>query len=277
MVVERLFWEMRKRNIIGILVLFAIIALWIVIGLHKTLVVTPYVIEIPDLPEELQGFKIVQISDLHYQNFGENNEELVELIKGENPDVIVITGDTIDGTKECFEPIEGLLSGISNLCPIYAVGGNHELDSEYYYGRLLELYEKYGVEELRDQSVRYTKNGASLFFYGIPYGMGLENMKMAEEADVSVLLAHDPQVADYVTEYGYDVMFSGHIHGGIVRIPFVGGLLGTNREFFPKYDGGIYHLGDMTMVDSKGLGEVAHIPRFYNNPEIVSVTLSGKL
>ena len=256
------------------IILLAIIILWIVIGLHNTLVVTPYEIEIPDLPEELDGFTIVQISDLHYQTFGENNEELIDLIEGENPDVVVITGDTIDGTQEYFAPIEKLLANISKLCPIYAVGGNHELDREYYYARLLELYEIYGVEELRNEGVHYTKNGADIFFYGIPYGMGLENMKMAEEADVAVLLAHDLQIAEYVTTYGYDVMFSGHAHGGVVRLPFVGGLLGTHREFFPKYDGGVYDCDDMVMVNSRGLGKAQSIPRFYNNPEIVSVTLS---
>ena len=269
---------MRKRNIIiGFLVVIAIIVLWVAVGFHNTLEVTTYVVEIPDLPEELQDFKIVQISDLHYKSFGENNEELVALIKGERPDVIVITGDTIDGTKELFEPIEGLLAGISNLCPVYEVGGNHELDSEYYYGRLLELFEKYGVQELRNESVRYTKNGADIVFYGIPYGMGLESMQMAEKSEVSVLLAHDPTVADYVTTYGYDLMLSGHAHGGVVRIPFVGGLLGTNREFFPKYDGGVYRCADMIMVNSRGLGGSKYVPRFYNDPEIVSIILSAGL
>ncbi len=255
--------------------MLAVIVLWVVMGLHNTLEVTSYVIKISDLPKELDGTKIVQLSDLHYQCFGEQNEKLAELIEAENPDVIVITGDTIDGTKEYFTPIACLLARISKICPVYAVSGNHELDSEYYYGKLLQLYEKYGVKELRNESVHFTKNDADIVFYGIPYGMGLENMKMAEEADVAVLLAHDPQIAEYVTNYGYDVMFSGHLHGGVVRIPFVGGLLGTDREFFPKYDGGLYRCGNMTMVNARGLGQSPFAPRFYNNPEIVSVTLSA--
>lgn len=267
---------MRKRKILGIVVILVIIASWVVIGLHNTLVVTSYVVDIPDLPDELQGLKIVHISDLHYQHFGKQNEKLADKIEAEKPDIIVLTGDIIDGTKEDFAPIDSLFARISAICPVYAVGGNHELDSEYYYARLLELYEKYGIQELRDETVHYTKNGADIAIYGIPYGMGLENMKTAAGADVAILLAHDPQIAEYVTNYGYDLMFSGHLHGGVVRIPFVGGLLGTDRGFFPQYDGGIYYCDNMTMINSRGLGESPFAPRFYNNPEIVSVTLSAK-
>lgn len=264
-----------RRYIFAVVLIVLIV--YIVIGLCKTdLVITSYVYHSEKLPEEFDGFKIVLISDLHHKNFGKNQSELIDKIKAQSPDMIALTGDIVDEKHKDMESIEDFIAGIRDIAPAYYVSGNHEHDpgARYQYEQLKVLFEKYGIADLDYKTFKIERGGASIVLTGVSFcGKAITTkLKYADESKFNILLYHGSDVFDMISGYGYDIMLSGHAHGGVIRLPIVGGVLGNERDFFPKFDGGVYVENNCTMFSSKGLGD-AEVPRFYNPPEIVVVTL----
>lgn len=249
--------------------------LFVAIGFLDTrLKLTEYTYESNKLPKSMDGYKILQISDLHHKSFGKNQEKLIKLVKEAEPDIIVMTGDIVDKNHDDIVDVMYLIKGIYDIAPIYYVPGNHEQDSNasQNYSDLRALFEEYGVTNLTDSSVKLDKKGR-VTLYGHSYqsswiGNSLERV----DSGFNILIYHDSTTFDITSEYGFDIIFAGHSHGGIIRLPFVGGVCGNSGEYFPKYDGGRFEKNGTTMFSSKGLGD-AQIPRFYNPPEVVLVTL----
>ena len=278
----------RKRGKAAVAVIAAVVlalSVTALFALKNDLTVTEYTVSPPNLTQELDGVRIALVADLHNTRFGEDQQELIDEILQGDPDVVVLCGDILDSTEQNLAPIEELLSGISHI-PAYAVYGNHENRvSIFDRGDLASLYKSYGVKLLVDGSETITVNGAEICISGMndPASWGKGDLEFVQnnppdvtpsENSFNILLCHRANIYPAISDLGFDLVLAGHLHGGHVRLPFIGGLIAPNRELFPKYTSGIYSEGSSVLVVSRGLGNSTDFPRIFNAPELVFVTLS---
>ena len=238
------------------------------------------------LPGEFDGYTIVQLSDLHGHEYGEGNADLLAMVAREKPDLIVITGDLIDQESQ-LQMIPALAKGLAVIAPSCYVTGNHEWGlGTAKVKELKNLLTQCGVAVLSNQYEILERDGARIVLAGVDDPNGYADQKTPEElyAQIenetpglfTVLLAHRNDRFDQYAAAGYGFVLSGHGHGGIVRLPFVGGLVGANRQLFPKWTSGLYTVGDSTLFVSRGLGNNT-VPfqgfRLFNRPELAVITL----
>ncbi len=257
--------------------LLALVAAFIIIGFDHRLETTYYDYTSEKIPEEFDGFRIVQISDFHLKKFGRAEKKLISAIADCEPDLIVMTGDIVDEDHENIEPLEQLVEGIHEFAPIYYVSGNNDLESSAVtqYDQMENLFANYGVTDLDDKQETISRKNAKIRLTGVKWRAQYfrDYIKRADPDYFNILLYHGGDYFDLLSGYGYDLLFAGHIHGGVIRIPFVGGLLNNDGNLFPEYDAGAYETTSMSMVLSRGLGGGVGVPRFYNRPELVCVEL----
>lgn len=244
------------------------------------LMLTRYTAALPGLPEELEGLTLVQVSDLHSKRMGEGQEVLLNTISQAKPDVILLTGDLVDGRQPELEPALELARGAAALAPTYYVTGNHETSLPR---KTLEQIENgleaEGVVLLDNRTEELSlPGGGTMVLTGLcddNLGDGtLERLSVSwPENAVTVLLAHEPQYIENYAASGVDLAFCGHAHGGQIRLPLVGGLFAPGQGVLPKYTAGIYQLGETQMVVSRGIGGSLFPQRVWNRPEVVAVTL----
>lgn len=285
-------------------IIFIFIGIFILMYLYikynvNTLEVTKYVVENKKVPKEFDGYNIVQISDLHSKLFGENNKKLIQKIKSLNPDIVVVTGDLIDGENNNYNVALDFMKEISKLYRVYYIIGNHEQKSlikkykdEYkdYFNKLHQI----DFVNLDNNKVEIVKGDSNINLYGltVPYSCYKylfdnqettsididfleEKLGKVDREQFNILLAHTPFYFDEYEKWGADLTLCGHVHGGIVRLPLVGGLLSPDRKFFPKYDLGEYTKNKSTMIVSKGLGGSKVLIRVNCKPEIVNIKLKN--
>ncbi|WP_343002744.1 metallophosphoesterase [Intestinibacter bartlettii] len=285
-------------------IIFIFIGIFILMYLYikynvNTLEVTKYVVENKKVPKEFDGYNIVQISDLHSKLFGENNKKLIQKIKSLNPDIVVVTGDLIDGENNNYNVALDFMKEISKLYRVYYIIGNHEQKSlikkykdEYkdYFNKLHQI----DFVNLDNNKVEIVKGESNINLYGltVPYSCYKylfdnqettsidinfleEKLGKVDREQFNILLAHTPFYFDEYEKWGADLTLCGHVHGGIVRLPIVGGLLSPDRKFFPKYDLGEYTKNKSTMIVSKGLGGSKVLIRVNCKPEIVNIKLKN--
>jgi hypothetical protein len=241
---------------------------------------TQYTLASSKLPSSFDGFKIVQISDLHNENFGNKQSKLIDKVISQKPDMILITGDLIDSSHPNLDSVMNLIHGIKDLAPIYFVSGNHEswIDQSLYDSLKLNLSAA-GVIILENQVIDYKNNAnESIKILGLnensTASYALEfMMSQVDESDFSVLLAHHPEDFELYVSYGMDLVFSGHAHGGQMRLPLMGGLIAPDQGIFPKYTQGLWTKEETTMCISRGLGNSILPIRFFNGPELITLTL----
>lgn len=256
------------------------VLLFLIIGLNPFLQTTEYVYESSEIPAAFDNYKICHISDLHCKSFGKENEKLLAAIDEMNPDIVVLTGDIVDEDHDDLSAVKNLFVGLKDRkLATYYITGNHELeeDATRQYEELLSLMAIYGVTDLDDKSETISIGEDSIYLTGSKwysrYVINFLNPTTPE--GFHILLYHGTDFFDLISDYNYDLILSGHIHGGIIRLPFINaGLLGNSGEFFPKYVSGVYQNGKetCTMIASRGLGD-AFLPRFYNRPELICITL----
>lgn len=247
---------------------------------NSRIVTTKLTVPIQNLPSDFKGYKIVHLSDLHNKRFGANQHNIINKIRRLNPDIIFITGDIVDSDKFDLQPALELASALSAEAPVYFVSGNHEIWSGKYPAVAAGL-EKHAVI-LDNKTITVTKGSSFINIIGIADPAAFsslnsytEQIRFSKKNGTNLLLSHRPEFFTFYSENGYDLIFSGHAHGGQVRLPFIGGLAAPNQGFFPKYTGGIYQSASSKMVVSRGLGNSIIPLRIFNNPEIVSVTLTN--
>ena len=263
------------RRMTGILICILLLCLY---APNRKLSVSHYEYYSEKVSEATDGFRIAQISDLHGWNWGKHQETLLRHLEEEAPDLIVLTGDLIDETSQNFEPLWDLVRGAAKIAPVYFAEGNHEsVLSEEGQKEIAEIVVRAGGTYLANEAVRIGGNGGfwlvGMKCDGILKADIRENLK---RDGLTILLSHIPQYMEKYAEYGADLVFSGHAHGGQVRLPVVGGLYAPGQGLFPKYSAGMYTSGNTTMVVSRGLGGKWYYPRFGNPPELVIVTLRRK-
>ena len=248
------------------------------------------------VPSSFDSFKIVQLSDLHSKVFGKKNDILIDKVRKLKPDIIVCTGDMIDKYKKAYDSLYALTEQLLTICPVYLTTGNHEamIDGEAW-AQVESTLKEQGVFVLSNTMAAIERNGASIDLYG--FRLPLQHYKGVSkeysnveltEADIlhvfpnpskerfSLLLAHHPRFFEIYADWGADLILSGHQHGGLIRLPFVGGLLSTEVAFFPKYDAGIFKQNNSVMFVSRGLASGRFKFRFLNRPEIALITLKTK-
>lgn len=239
--------------------------------------------------------RIVQLTDIHNSEFGQDNETLIGKVKEQEPDLVCITGDMLNLDKDNTEIAENLISKLAEDFPVYISLGNHEI--KYKYATVPELEERFeqaGASVLEFQYEDITVNGTRVRIGGF-YGYGLPGDNEAVRTNESeflqdfqdtdaykVLLMHMPLAWYHSGSLNYwnvDLVLAGHTHGGQIRIPFVGGLYAPDLGWFPGRECGLYYSddGEKVMVLSRGLGSTEQIPRLNNIPEIVTVDITPEI
>lgn len=232
------------------------------------------------LSQSFSGFKIVQLSDFHG---AELVTDIVETVREQKPDIIALTGDFITDEGD-LPAVEQLVSQLTDICEVYFISGNHDFAS----GRIAELSDilsSRGVKYLKNEYVTIQSGGESIVLAGVedpnswadlePPDAFLKRVRAEHPDDYIVLLGHRNYWMEKYPDLPVELILCGHAHGGIVRIPGVGGLLSTDRTLFPDYEAGMYDNGNYTMIVSRGLGNSISVPRLMNRPEIISIELKN--
>lgn len=268
------------------LIVFLITAamIWLFIwGSNNWVQTTEYTISSEKLPAAFDGKKIVQVSDLHNATFGTNQKTLIKKIEKTQPDAIFITGDLIDSERYDLEAALVLVDALVEMSEVYFVTGNHEVAVNKLEDIKAALIER-GVIYLENEAVEWEVDGEILQIAGIHdplMDMYYRDEEYTRDAidtasltdEFTLLLAHRPEQMPVYADYGIDIVFSGHAHGGQVRIPGLGGLFAPGQGWFPRMTEGVFENGDTQLVLSRGLGNSGFPLRILNLPEIVSVTL----
>lgn len=234
-----------------------------------------------------KGICAVQISDLHKRTFGRNNRYLCNQVRRENPDMILITGDLISRSCKNFHCARETLKTLCKIAPVFMIEGNHEQslspESKAEYYRMLRrtnvilLKNSYADVKIGDREIRiygvcepystYKKNGGYVGLDKVTEGDICRYLGRCPDKEVW-LMAHNPLHGREYAKWGADYTFSGHVHGGAVRI-FGKGILSPERKFFPEFTKGVYTIGNMKLLVTAGLGKL----RLFNPPEIVKYIL----
>lgn len=265
-----------------ILALIAAAAAFLIKDSRDDLEISRYEVKSQKLPESFDGFKIVQLSDLHGAEFGEDGMGLVEKVKELEPDIIALTGDFVTDEGD-LAAVEKLAARLVKLCPVYFISGNHEFGSGLAV-KVRNILERAGVKYLSNEYLTISRGEDGILLGGVEDPLAYADMlspdelaqKMNDAAPdaFKILLGHRNYWMTEYPELPVDLIFCGHAHGGLIRIPGVGGLIGTDRRLFPDFDAGEYNNGRYTLIVSRGLGNSVSIPRIFNRPEIVCVELT---
>ena len=292
----RLFWQrviycvMMFLNIVIILAFLSYLIGLIWIDISK------YEITSSKIPKSFDGYTILQLSDLHSRNFGENLKSLLDKINKENPDIIVLTGDMINTKDTDFSTFYNLAEKLTENYQVYYIVGNHEqrLPLKKYNELFVKLRQK-GVHILNNKSASLFKNNEKIELTGFTLPLNYYTSKLKKETHKEIttdimkqfigtpkenvfhiLLSHNPLYFETYANWGADLTLSGHIHGGIIKLPIIGGILSPERTIFPKYSSGKYEKENSTLIVNRGLGNGTINLRIFNNPEITVIKLKSE-
>ena len=283
---------MRKKHCVYIAIILLLLSALLCIILSNTRIrAVSYSISLENLTSPV---RVVLLSDLHGKSFGRDNARLIAKVQEQSPDAIFLDGDMIDRGADSAD-VQELLRLIERLCeiaPVYFAPGNHELTYMQTDANFLTQVAKAGAVVVNDSYVDATIAGQPLRIGGTMghafyFGRSEEEfasspeyrfLKAFEDTDVpKICLAHMPDTFIFNGAYNLwnvDLVLSGHTHGGLIRLPFVGGLYAPMQGWFPEYDRGYFRLGvHMQMVITSGLAGYGMIPRIHNPPEIVVIDL----
>ncbi len=262
----------------------------------RQLTLKTYEAALPELPEAFDGLKVLYLSDLHGQSFGERNGKLTVLIEKESPDLILLGGDmvTVKNPKKMdLSAFEDLLSGLPKGVPVYLGNGNHEtrmLREAGKYPGFAEAFDglvkRYGVRRLSDETASFQRGEERIFIAGfdlpeVYYRKGkLEDLKegllpetLGEPKGFTILLLHSPLYMSEGTEWGANLVLSGHFHGGTIYLPKIGGLMTPQYGFFEKRVRGAFPYEHGLGIVSPGLGTHSIRIRFNDKPEVTEIIL----
>lgn len=236
---------------------------------------------------------VAHLSDLHSKEYGKNNKKLKKLILDEKPDLVVATGDIIDSNLEKMDEIINFLSELNKSAKVVFILGNNEQrcgKADYIY----ETLKAKGITALENEITTFTLRDTKINILGMfELPVGILNspfkkvkgryvcsyadslFKRLEKLDgLKFVLSHYPEkFEEEYSKYDFDIMFSGHAHGGQFVIPVIRrGLIAPGQGFFPKYTEGV-HGNKNKLVISRGLGGSRILLRLFNRPEIVKVKI----
>lgn len=265
---------------------FAVFCYW----QNNSIVITKSTYSSAKIPREFDGYVIAHISDLHNKEFGADQQKILQKLKSTSPDVILITGDLVDRRRYDLDAAMRFVRGAVSLAPVFYVSGNHEAWSGHYEEIRQSLLDA-GVSVLEDSTEQVTIGENSIRLLGAkdpafytsesagktditPMVTYLQEWSSREE--FQILLSHRPELFDLYANNNIDLIFSGHAHGGQIRLPLIGPLIAPDQGFFPQYTSGSHTQKHSTMFVSRGLGNSLFPLRIFNRPEIVIVTLQSQ-
>lgn len=302
-----------KRLLKGFFIFLFLFAV-LLIGNHfanKQVFITQYEIVDEEIPQAFDGYRIVQVTDVHSIRSQEQADLLYEKIVAQQPDAVVITGDLVDSTYYTDEN-NAMEAGTSNKMAgqdtvdfvarltenyyVYFVYGNHEmvLLDDVDNNPFKVAMEEIGVIFLNNDGVKISKDDESIYMLGIQdpatlykdsdyaeydthserINAMMENIMALKEEDLyTVVLSHRPEYFEEYIKYDADLILTGHAHGGQVRLPIIGGLYAPGQGAFPEYTSGLWEEGGTKMIIGRGIGNSVQIPRIFNPPEINVIIL----
>lgn len=291
--------------VIAIAILVAAAVVWTMWS-NSSFEETFYTVESYKIEEPI---RVILLADLHQNSFGDGNQRLVSRIRALKPDAVLIAGDMVNKDDPDWDLAASLCKDLTEIAPVYYGMGNHE--NEALYGQDLNkdfleasedllgdqpedftplIQDTQGWEKLEDSGAYLLQNdsvtaeikGNSVEIGGVgtnissfwPYsGQFITQFIEDDSENFKILICHRPEAAaKYISDAAIDLTVSGHNHGGIIRIPGVGGLISSSLELFPKYDAGWFEFDSMALLISRGLG--GHTPRIFNPPELVVVDIN---
>ena len=234
------------------------------------------------LPASFDGFRIVQLSDLHGAQFGRDNARLVAAVEEANPDIVVLTGDMID-ERSSLDDLLPLVDALTARWGVYYVTGNHEW-AAHDVPELIKEMESRGAACLENEYTSVYRGGERILLAGIhdpngyadqktPDALAQELAAQEEDDPFRILLAHRNDEYPAYGALGFDLILSGHAHGGLVRLPFTDGLVSTGHTLFPTWTDGFYDDCPTPLFVSRGLGNTFPTLRLFNRPQIAVITL----
>ncbi|MBK3913444.1 metallophosphoesterase [Listeria ivanovii] len=281
-------------GILGAVVAFTGYAYWST----KHLTLTNYEIVSDKIPKEWNEARFVQLSDLHSASFGLYNNPLLSMVNEIAPDAVFLTGDILDGDESPVVAM-ALVRKLAKKFPTFYVSGNHEGRSAFYEDFKADM-EAHQVTVLENERYFLKKDGAAIMVAGVQdprffkedwVESELSKSEWEEEALTAsldeatsnlsadyftILLAHRPEFWSLYQAYPVDLVLSGHAHGGQFRLPLTEGLFAPGQGFLPKWTAGIHRAAGKALIVSRGLGNVTQIPRLFNDPEVIQITLKAK-
>lgn len=273
---------MRRRKTAVLLVLTALLAAGFLLWGNCSLQTTETALVSPALPPAFDGLRIVELADLHGRVFGRGTRRLLAAVRRAEPDLICIDGDLFDEHTD-LAMLPPLLRGLCAIAPVYYVTGNHEWRVPGLRGILAQM-RACGVTVLQDDWRVLRRGEDALIVAGTDDPCGPAERKTpaeliadiraeAGEAAFLLLLTHRNDQLPQWSALGVQAVLAGHCHGGVVRLPFVGGLFGTDRRLFPAWDAGLYRQGETVLYVSRGLGYTNVHFRLFNRPEVAVIVL----
>jgi predicted MPP superfamily phosphohydrolase len=277
------------------MMIIILIALLIIAFIYSDNVisVSNYTVRSAMLPTAFEGYRIVHLSDLHNKSFGEDNSRLIDEIEAAKPHIIVMTGDMLSRNSHSLHEFLRTAQKLAATYLIYYIAGNHELafapdKQRQLYGELTRL----GITVLNNNKSTISHYNSSIDLYGLIYPLEYYHSSLkkgprlsaddiekligkADERRFQLLLAHNPLFFDAYSSWGADLTLCGHIHGGMLRLPGIGGVFSPNHSLFPKYDAGHYSKDGSQMIVSRGLGRGICGLRLFNPADLVVITLSA--
>ena len=258
-----------------------------------------YEINTAKLAPGAKGPVFAVLADLHNHVYGDDNFVLIDAVLAEEPDAVLVAGDLLVGNKKApYTVALRLMEALRGKgLPVFYENGNHEQRMRLHpeiYGKAYESYsgalKECGVVLLENEKVHFRRCGLDMVIYGyelpekyyskLPVkGSPASSLKrtfgVPDEARYNILLAHNPVYFDQYAAWGADLTLSGHLHGGIVRLPWIGGLITPQARLFPKYDAGHFQKDGRDLVVSRGLGTHTVNIRIFNPPELSIVRING--
>lgn len=286
------------KIIVGVSIIAFLCAMCIIFEIVReitTFTVTHYELESPKISKDMN---VVVLSDLHNCSYGEANSDLLRAIEQENPDIILVAGDILVGKMEASSHVaEQFMRDVQEIAPVYYGNGNHEQrmkEQPKYYGKKYKDYKNAmlgaGITLLENETaaVRWGEDEVNITGLEIPlrcYKKLSRNELKQEEIEArigkpkeelfQILIAHNPAYAKQYAKWGADLILSGHLHGGIVRLPGLGGIVSPQVALFPEYSGGHYRIGSSELIVSRGLGTHTVPIRLFNEAEVVVLHIKG--
>ena len=265
------------------IIVIAIISILLIIYSCIKIDITEYEIKDKKIDKDL---KIMHLSDLHDRNI---TKRLEKIITKENPDLIILSGDMVNEYKGQQENFMSLVNILEKYKTYYTYGNHEENMKKDLRKEYDKRIDKTKINVLNNEKIKISDN---IELYGldidISFFEGMRKKKLDKEyieeklgnmdsEKYNILIAHNPLMAYAYKETNANLVLTGHVHGGIIRLPFLGGLLSPEYKFFPAYYDKIHKIKNMTMVVSRGIGFSARVPlRMFNPAEIVIIKLRKK-
>lgn len=238
-------------------------------------------LSLKELPAAFEGLVVAHLTDLHINQWTtpQRFAEVVEMVNGQNPDVIAITGDFIDARTQPnqFPEMIAQLRKLQAREGVFAVLGNHDHWRDASLVR--QMLAESGIRELSNQAAAIVRGGEELYIGGLDDYMENKQdlqalLKQLPEGACTILLVHEPDYADISANTGrFALQLSGHTHGGQVSVPFYGPPI--TPSFGHKYPRGLYQVGDMQLYTNTGIGMIPPLVRFNCRPEVAVFTLTS--